>query len=58
MSTTCILLYVLHFAGALTNYMNMILFYRHVGGLFTGNAKYPGLAALKESGDLLKMLDN
>lgn len=30
----------------------------HVGGLFTGNAKYPGLAGLKESGELLKMLDN
>lgn len=32
------------------------LSHRHVGGLFTGNAKYPGLAGLKESGELLKML--
>lgn len=32
---------------------------KHVGGLFTGSSdgKYPGLAGLKESGDLQKMLD-
>jgi len=43
------------------NYKHMYLLtisIRHVGGLFTGNAKYPGLAGLKESGELLKMLDN
>jgi hypothetical protein len=33
-------------------------FHRHVGGLFTGSSdgKYPGLAGLKESGELLKMV--
>ena len=28
----------------------------HVGGLFTGNDKYPGLAGLKESGELMEMI--
>ena len=28
----------------------------HVGGLFTGNEKYPGLAGLKESGELMEMI--
>ena len=33
---------------------------KHVGGLFTGTTdkKFPGLATLKESGELRKMLDN
>merc|ERR1712194_406805 len=29
---------------------------KHVGGLFTGNGDYPGLAGLKESGTLQKMV--
>lgn len=31
---------------------------KHIGGLFTGNGKYPGLAGLKESGELEQMLNN
>jgi hypothetical protein len=30
--------------------------FSHVGGLFTGNEKYPGLAGLKESGELMEMI--
>ena len=32
--------------------------FRHVGGLFTGSSdgKYPGLAGLKESGELLDLV--
>jgi len=32
--------------------------FRHVGGLFTGSSdgKYPGLAGLKESGELLDLI--
>ena len=39
-------------------YTNYFYSNRHIGGLFTGNEKYPGLAGLKESGELEQMLNN
>jgi len=43
-----------HFCALKNGYFD-----RHVGGLFTGSSdgKYPGLAGLKESGELQKMIN-
>lgn len=49
-----------HIRSLLTivNLYNYFYSNRHIGGLFTGNEKYPGLAGLKESGELEQMLNN